>query len=121
MNEQRDRAIGLLEEARDGFDSVLDETERGERLADSDSRIRKGMDLVDQAKKVVDLLRDLVEQRRHRMALSIAYSLISAVSDPLTKRDLEKSTEYVSFTIARLGDCNFGESGGHESKRGGGI
>lgn len=105
--EMRDQAIGMLEEARDGLDSVLSEVNAGEELATTDSRIRKAMDLVDETKKLMDTLWDLVDERKNRVSINTAYSLVSAIFEPNNKLSLEQVIDYAQLAMKHLRNCKF--------------
>lgn len=128
--QRRDQAIGWLEEARDGFDSVLSELEDGtdhdiifgeeeelacpasgeEGLASSDSRIRKAMNLIDQAKTRVATLRAQVNGGRNRKlrdVLDAAYSILGDIFYPDSALEINQIISDLHQAMEYLRSCEF--------------
>jgi len=121
--ERRDEAIGWLEEARDGLDSVLSELDDGvgdeiifgekcesSGLASSDSRIRIAMDLVEQAKITVALLVFLINgdrEQKLKELLTMVYSILDDAIIPESRPDIEQIINDLQQAMEYLKSCEF--------------
>ena len=116
LEEQRDQAIGLLEEARDGLDPVLSELEQGEELADSDSRVRKAMDQIHKADGIIRWLyedsetwTDSMKSRVNKRFIENAHEHMSPIFEPSRADEISSIIYELNQVMLYLKSCNFEE------------